>query len=139
MFGRYEDLFTQVKSYSLWALASGNMIFLFMGTNLHISLTIMQEMYICVIHLHVEHPTDRLKLSHSVDGTWTKWGSWRKDGQCSKSCGYGTQKYYKTRSCIGPKYGGRPCRGGRIRYKNQSCLTRHCPGNLYLRKICNKK
>ncbi|XP_056001739.1 coadhesin-like [Ostrea edulis] len=78
----------------------------------------------------VQYKSQTCLIRHCpVHGRWGNWGSWKKNGKCSKSCGYGTQRYYKTRACIGPKHGGRPCRGATVQYKSQSCLIRHCPVN----------
>ncbi|XP_020625947.1 SCO-spondin-like isoform X2 [Orbicella faveolata] len=51
-----------------------------------------------------------------VDGNWSAWGSW---GDCSVTCGGGTQR--RSRSCTNPPmaHGGKPCTG-------QSTMIQDC-------------
>ena len=63
----------------------------------------------------------------SVDGNWSAWGSW---GDCSVTCGGGTQR--RSRSCTNPPmaHGGKPCTGQSTMI--QDCnMHVMCPGNLY--------
>ena len=57
----------------------------------------------------------------SVDG---QWGVWRSSGQCSQTCGGGTQ--YQSRSCDSPApaHGGADCQGDHSQQKQ--CNTKTC-------------
>lgn len=57
-----------------------------------------------------------------VDGVWQPWSLW---DSCNITCGGGGQNRYRT--CIQPQFGGAPCNGSDIDYKD--CNTHHCPGN----------
>ncbi|XP_078352256.1 mucin-like protein, partial [Oculina patagonica] len=61
-----------------------------------------------------------------VDGNWTQWTAW---GQCSVTCGNGTQTRY--RSCINPppSNGGRDCPGPRN--ETQPCEGIPCTPRMY--------
>ena len=53
-----------------------------------------------------------------------EWSDFAKTGECTKSCGGGTQFY--TRSIIvQPRNGGNPCSGSPT--KQESCNTQRCP------------
>ena len=55
-----------------------------------------------------------------IDGTWHHWRSW---GGCSRTCGGGTKR--RSRSCNGPRHGGRHCIGSTS--DSRSCNTHSCP------------
>ena len=57
-----------------------------------------------------------------VDGGWTEYGEF---GECSATCGGGSQK--KTRSCTNPSptHGGKECEGQGE--EEQECGTDACP------------
>ncbi|KAK6188476.1 hypothetical protein SNE40_004643 [Patella caerulea] len=55
-----------------------------------------------------------------IDGVWMTWGDW---GDCTLSCGNGTQ--VRTRTCDGPFYGGKDCDPPAD--ETQSCNTQPCP------------
>ncbi|KAJ8322347.1 hypothetical protein KUTeg_000818 [Tegillarca granosa] len=64
-------------------------------------------------------------LTHCpLNGGWSSWSSW---GNCSKTCGSGTET--RTRSCShpAPNYGGAQCSGSAT--ESKSCLLKHCPLN----------
>ena len=42
------------------------------------------------------------------------WGTWRKVGGCSVSCGKGLQRYERVCDSPPPQHGGRPCEGPSI-------------------------
>ena len=58
----------------------------------------------------------------SVNCQWASWGSWQ---SCSKSCGGGTQKRYRTKSVVAQN-GGNECSGSLE--ETMSCNTKVCPG-----------
>ena len=58
----------------------------------------------------------------SVNCQWASWGSWQ---SCSRSCGGGTQKRYRTKSVVAQN-GGNECSGSNT--DTQSCNTNNCPG-----------
>ena len=64
-------------------------------------------------------------LFYSVDG---KWGPWSEYSACSKECGGGIRK--RTRTCIPPKFGGKPCGGSAV--NSQPCNEKPCPGEKIL-------
>ncbi|GFS05116.1 SCO-spondin [Elysia marginata] len=55
-----------------------------------------------------------------IDGYFGDWSAW---GQCSVSCGGGTQT--RDRSCIAPKHEGKDCQGPSN--ETQDCNTQPCP------------
>ncbi|XP_076098251.1 SCO-spondin-like [Mytilus galloprovincialis] len=57
-----------------------------------------------------------------VDGVWQPWSLW---DSCNITCGGGGQNRYRT--CIQPQFGGAPCNGSEIDYRD--CNTHHCPVN----------
>lgn len=60
--------------------------------------------------------------SFSVDGLFTEWLTW---SHCSVSCGGSLRN--RTRSCIGPFFGGKDCDGPRN--DSEVCGETPCPGN----------
>ena len=58
----------------------------------------------------------------SVNCQWASWGSWQ---SCSKSCGGGTQKRYRSKSVVAQN-GGNECSGSLE--ETMSCNTNNCPG-----------
>ena len=60
-------------------------------------------------------------LNLSENGYWRHWSDW---GECSLSCGNGTQ--LRERECVTPRHGGDPCEGPAE--QEQLCNTFHCPG-----------
>jgi len=56
-----------------------------------------------------------------ADGKWTGWTGWTK---CSVTCSLG--KLTRSRTCIGPKYGGKSCVGSSS--EDKSCYVGNCPG-----------
>ena len=60
-----------------------------------------------------------------VNGKWSEWSDW---GQCSVSCGGGTQS--RSRSCTPPKNGGKGCEGDNS--QTQECETDPCPGKEHI-------
>ena len=65
------------------------------------------------------------------------WSDWTKFGECSKSCGTGTQVWHRT-ELIRPKNGGKNCIGGGI--KSENCNNRPCLSkyeNTYILQINN--
>lgn len=63
----------------------------------------------------------------SVDGNWSLWGPW---GECSVTCGGGTQT--RSRSCTNPPmaHGGKPCTGPSEMARDCNIYIM-CPGKLY--------
>ncbi|XP_078312808.1 SCO-spondin-like [Crassostrea virginica] len=57
-----------------------------------------------------------------IDGEWATWGAW---GDCSVTCGGGSQ--WRNRTCTNPapQYGGSPCSGSSSH--TASCNTHACP------------
>lgn len=55
-----------------------------------------------------------------VDGRLSAWGPY---GDCSKSCGGGTQS--RSRACTPPKFGGKPCEGSTE--ESRVCNDQGCP------------
>ena len=71
-----------------------------------------------------------------MDGNFT---SWEKVGECSHSCGGGTQ--YQRRNCTNPMpaYGGNNCTGNKSR--TISCNSQACPGiqtKEFVLSLCTK-
>ena len=62
----------------------------------------------------------------TVDGNFTEWGVW---GQCSSSCGPGTQ--VRTRTCTSPPpiNNGSDCMGPK--FETQPCNDFPCPSNYF--------
>ena len=56
-----------------------------------------------------------------------QWSTWRKVGQCSKSCGVGIQVLQRTVQ-VRAQNGGKPCVGEST--KTENCNYHACPGNL---------
>ncbi|VDI26618.1 Hypothetical predicted protein, partial [Mytilus galloprovincialis] len=65
---------------------------------------------------------DCMLVECPVDGVWQPWSLW---DSCNITCGGGGQNRYRT--CIQPQFGGAPCNGSDIDYKD--CNTHHCPVN----------
>ncbi|CAH1778238.1 unnamed protein product [Owenia fusiformis] len=63
-------------------------------------------------------------LTRRVNGGWSGYGSY---GSCSKSCGQGVKRRYRSCSNPSPAYGGSSCRGST--YQQTSCLVKQCPVN----------
>lgn len=59
-----------------------------------------------------------------VDGEWTVW---KTTGECSKSCGGGSQAFTRTCSNPVPANGGKDCHGQS--FKTESCNDNKCPVN----------
>ncbi|XP_064420214.1 hemicentin-2 [Latimeria chalumnae] len=57
-----------------------------------------------------------------VNGNWGSWGSWE---ECSRSCGGGQTKRYRSCDNPPPSNGGRACRGADVQMKR--CGTQACP------------
>ena len=57
-----------------------------------------------------------------VHGNWGSWQSW---GQCSRTCGGGSQSASRTCNNPAPGVGGRQCSGQAT--KTQGCNTQACP------------
>ncbi|XP_023930427.1 uncharacterized protein LOC112041253, partial [Lingula anatina] len=57
-----------------------------------------------------------------VDGVWSAYSPW---GQCTKTCGTGTQT--RTRTCTPPQHGGVDCVGNAT--ESRECNTQACPVN----------
>jgi hypothetical protein len=73
-----------------------------------------------------------------VNGGWTQWTTW---GDCSVTCGGGTQTRSRTCDNPAPQYGGAQCSGDAS--GSQQCNTDNCPGNILsvlhlviFKKIC---
>ncbi len=66
-----------------------------------------------------------------VDGVWTAWLPWMPMGQCSVSCGGGSQTYNRSRTCTGQLFGGNPCPGDAIEFEARACNDDPCPGTYY--------
>ena len=64
-----------------------------------------------------------IKLKSLVNGGLTEWTLW---GECTQSCGGGTQE--RARDCTNPapQYGGNDCLADR--QETRDCNTEHCPG-----------
>lgn len=62
-------------------------------------------------------------LSSLVHGGWSCWGVWE---DCSKTCGDGIQRRWRTCNNPLPANGGRPCPGTRSR--SRKCNVTPCPG-----------
>ena len=60
----------------------------------------------------------------SVNGRWSAWSAW---GDCSLTCGNGSQTRMRTCTNPPPSAGGAACSG--ISSQSQSCNTRQCPGD----------
>ncbi|XP_060580092.1 tenascin-like, partial [Ruditapes philippinarum] len=60
----------------------------------------------------------------SFNGGWTPWTTW---GDCSVTCGGGTQTKSRTCTNPAPQYGGAECSG--IGSDSQQCNTQYCPLN----------
>ena len=78
---------------------------------------------LCVIKTKVSHFIFPIHSMLLVDGALTEWSEW---GQCTKTCGNGTQN--RTRSCSNPapSNGGKNCSG--VIQEYQACNTQNCPG-----------
>ena len=63
------------------------------------------------------------KTNTLVDGGWSAFGAY---GACSKSCGGGLKKRYRTCSNPKPSNGGEQCSG--TSEESASCNTKRCPG-----------
>ena len=58
-----------------------------------------------------------------VNGNWGGFGNY---GACSKVCGGGTQKRYRSCNNPAPAYSGKGCSG--VNYQMRACNTHACPG-----------
>jgi len=63
-----------------------------------------------------------------IHGKITRWTAY---GACSKTCGLGVQT--RTRSCIAPQFGGRPCRRLRMEL-TKACQVKSCPVNSIVKQ-----
>ena len=61
-----------------------------------------------------------------VHGNWGGFGAYE---TCSKSCGGGTQKRYRSCNNPAPAHGGRTCAG--LNYQFRACNTHKCPSKLF--------
>ena len=59
-----------------------------------------------------------------VNGRWSAWSGW---GDCSLTCGNGSQTRMRTCTNPPPSAGGAACSG--ISSQSQSCNTEQCPGD----------
>ena len=62
-----------------------------------------------------------------VDGSWGSWKPW--NGKCSRSCGGGTETWWRECDSPAPAHGGKSCPGSAS--EKRSCNTQPCsvPGN----------
>uniref|UniRef100_A0A7M5US14 Hemicentin-1 n=1 Tax=Clytia hemisphaerica TaxID=252671 RepID=A0A7M5US14_9CNID len=65
------------------------------------------------------------KVKCPVDGYWSQWSAY---GQCSETCGKGTQ--YRTRTCVGPAHGGKDC-VGESKQSSVCDTKKKCPEHGY--------
>ena len=71
--------------------------------------------------------SNRLAGPNTRDGYWGSYGGW---SGCSVTCG-GSGYKYRTRTCVGPVWGGRePCKPGSKYTDWANCYTSACPSNL---------
>ena len=61
-----------------------------------------------------------------VHGNWGGFGAYE---TCSKSCGGGAQKRYRSCNKPAPAHGGRTCAG--LNYQFRACNTNKCPSKLF--------
>ena len=54
-----------------------------------------------------------------------QWSDWSKSGECTKTCGGGTQ-YFERTKLVESQNGGQSCTGGSI--KRENCNDQDCPG-----------
>jgi len=84
-------------------------------------------------------PTVRIPTI-KLDGKWANWGTWGKWSSCTKSCGGGTMKRSRTRTCTNPPPtgGGKTCVGSSSQTSSTSCNTKACytpkPGHIQFQK-----
>ena len=63
-----------------------------------------------------------------MDGVWSDYDEW---GECSETCGTGSQTRSRTCTNPAPAHGGDECVGEET--ESQDCNTDPCPGNgLYI-------
>ena len=55
-----------------------------------------------------------------------QWSEWSKSGECTKSCGGGTQ-HFQRKILVQPRSGGQTCTGNFI--KQEKCNVLGCPRN----------
>ena len=60
-----------------------------------------------------------------VDGKWSDFGDYE---ECSKSCGGGIMKRFRTCTNPAPAHGGEKCTGWNFNFK--VCNAKPCPGDL---------
>ena len=79
----------------------------------------------CAIDYEVEH---RMCATQScpIAAYWSLWGSW---GECSSTCGRGTQQ--RTRICNKQLHDKGSCKG--LAKKSQQCIESHCDGKILTR------
>ena len=63
----------------------------------------------------------------SVDGVWSEWQT-MSSGPCSVSCDGGVRQITLERTCIGPAFGGKDCKGDKRMTRTSSCNTHTCSG-----------
>ena len=62
-----------------------------------------------------------------------QWSEWKKVGQCSKSCGTGTQKFQRTIQ-VSSQNGGKSCVGEST--KTETCNSHACQGRYIKTRHC---
>ena len=65
-----------------------------------------------------------LSIYDIVDGKWSNFGEYE---ECSKSCGGGIMKRFRTCTNPAPAHGGKKCIGTNVHLK--ACNTKPCPGD----------
>ena len=60
-----------------------------------------------------------------VDGKWSDFGEYE---ECSKSCGGGIMRRFRTCTNPAPAHGGKKCAG--INFNFKVCNAKPCPGDL---------
>ncbi|XP_061179047.1 uncharacterized protein LOC133187647 [Saccostrea echinata] len=63
-----------------------------------------------------------------VNGKWGSWSSWSQISGCSVTCGHGTERFRRLRSCSNPspKYGGQSCYGYNYDNDYKRCFRKYC-------------
>ena len=72
----------------------------------------------------------KLVINVSVDGGLSEWSQW---GECTVSCGTGSQTRSRDCSHPAPQYGGNDCSGPLEEI--QACNTHSCPG-MFIFPLC---